>query len=80
MTALFLTPKRFTSAIEDPRHLRNWRMIKIGPSFKNRAIILEGRKRSFLHPLAELEVWDRNHLMICRAAKVLTGKEQEAAE
>jgi hypothetical protein len=55
-------------------------MIKIGPSFKNRAIILEGRKRSFLHPLAELEVWDRNHLMICRAAKVLTGKEQEAAE
>lgn len=52
--------------------LRNWRMMKIGPSFLKLG-------RAVLYPLSELEAWDRKNLVICRAAKVLSEKEREAA-
>ena len=52
--------------------LRNWRMMKIGPSFLKLG-------RAVLYPLSELEAWDRKNLVICRAAKVLAAKEREAA-
>lgn len=51
--------------------LRNWRMMKIGPSFLKLG-------RAVLYPLSELEAWDRKNLVICRAAKGQSEKEREA--
>lgn len=52
--------------------LRNWRMMKIGPSFLTLG-------RAVLYLLAALEARDRKNLVICRAAKVLSENEREAA-
>ncbi len=75
MSSLFLTPeevyKRYRGMISLGT-LRNWRMMKIGPSFLKLG-------RAVLYPLSELEAWDRKNLVICRAAKGLSEKEREAA-
>jgi len=71
----FLTPEevyeRYRGAI-NLGTLRNWRMMKIGPSFLKLG-------RAVLYPLAELEAWDRKNLVICRVAKVPSRNEREAA-
>ena len=51
--------------------LRNWRAMKIGPSFLKIG-------KAVLYPLAELEAWDRKNLVICRATRIPSGKELEA--
>jgi hypothetical protein len=75
MSSLFLTPEevyeRYRGAISLGT-LRNWRMMKIGPSFLKLG-------RAVLYPLAELEAWDRKNLVICRVAKVPSRNEREAA-
>ena len=75
MSSLFLTPEevyeRYRRVISLGT-LRNWRMMKIWPSFLKLG-------RAVLYPLSELEAWDRKNLVICRAAKVLSEKEREAA-
>ncbi|MQB43189.1 DNA-binding protein [Rhizobium sp. ICMP 5592] len=38
--------------------LRNWRGLKIGPSFLKLG-------KSVLYPLAELETWERKNMVIC---------------
>ena len=72
--ALFLTTdevsERYRGEIS-PGTLRNWRAMKIGPSFLKIG-------RAVLYPLAELEAWDRKNLVICRATRVPTGRELEA--
>ena len=42
--------------------LRNWRAMRVGPAFVKIG-------KAVLYPLAELEAWDRNNLVLCRAAK-----------
>jgi hypothetical protein len=54
-----------------PGILRNWRAMRIGPSFLKIG-------RAVLYPLAELEAWDRKNIVICRATRTPTGKELEA--
>lgn len=75
MPFLFLTPaevyERYRGVISLGT-LRNWRMMKTGPSFLKLG-------RAVLYPLAELEAWDRKNLVICRAAKVPSRNEREAA-
>ena len=76
MSSLFLTPQevyeRYRGMISLGT-LRNWRMMKIGPSFLKLG-------RAVLYPLSELEAWDRKNLgVICRAAKGLSEKDREAA-
>jgi hypothetical protein len=75
MSSLFLTPaevyERYRGMISFGT-LRNWRRMKIGPSFLKLG-------RAVLYPLSELEACDRKNLVICRAAKVLSKKEREAA-
>jgi hypothetical protein len=72
--ALFLTTdeasERYRGEIS-PGTLRNWRAMRIGPSFLKIG-------RAVLYPLAELEAWDRKNLVICRAIKLANGKELEA--
>jgi hypothetical protein len=43
--------------------LRNWRAMKIGPSFLKPG-------KTVLYPLAELEAWERKNLVVCRAKKI----------
>lgn len=42
--------------------LRNWRSMRLGPSFVKLG-------KTILSPLAELETWDRQSLVVCRSAK-----------
>ena len=74
MSSPFLTPEevyeRYRGMISLGT-LRNWRMMKIGPSFLKLG-------RAVLYPLSELEAWDRKNLVICRAAKGQSEKEREA--
>jgi hypothetical protein len=51
--------------------LRNWRSIRIGPSF-----IKIGK--AILYPLEELDRWDRRNLVVCRPSRSVTL--EEAAE
>lgn len=44
--------------------LRNWRSMRIGPAF-----VRVGK--SVLYPASELDVWDQNNIVLCRAAKRL---------
>lgn len=46
--------------------LRNWRAMKIGPSF-----VKVGK--AVLYPIDELEAWDLRNRVQCRASKRLTG-------
>ena len=52
--------------------LRNWRSMKIGPSFLKIG-------KAVLYPLAELEAWDRKNLVICRAIRTSSGTELETS-
>ncbi len=45
--------------------LRNWRAMKIGPSF-----VKVGK--AILYPIDELEAWDQTNRVQCRASKRLT--------
>jgi hypothetical protein len=72
---LFLMPDEVSARYRgqiSPGTLRNWRAMKVGPSFLKIG-------RAVLYPLTELEGWDRENLVICRAAKVPNGKELEPA-
>ena len=53
------------------RTLRNWRSMRIGPSF-----IKIGK--AILYPLEELDRWDRRNLVVCRPSRSLPL--EEAAE
>lgn len=46
--------------------LRNWRAMKIGPSFVKIG-------KAVLYPIDELEAWDEKNRVHCRAPKRLTG-------
>jgi hypothetical protein len=72
---LFLMPDEVSARYRgqiSPGTLRNWRAMKVGPSFLKIG-------RAVLYPLTELEGWDRKNLVLCRAAKVPNGKELEPA-
>lgn len=45
--------------------LRNWRAMKIGPSFVKIG-------KAVLYPIDELEAWDEKNRVHCRASKRLT--------
>lgn len=45
--------------------LRNWRAMKIGPSFVKIG-------KAVLYPIEELEAWDEKNTVHCRASKRLT--------
>jgi hypothetical protein len=45
--------------------LRNWRSMRIGPSFVKIG-------KAILYPITELDAWDEQNCVPCRAAKRLT--------
>jgi hypothetical protein len=61
----YLTPdevaERYRGEIS-PGTLRNWRSLRIGPSF-----VKVGK--GVLYPLGELEAWDRKNVVECRASR-----------
>jgi len=64
MESKFLTPEevaeRYRGGIAVGT-LRNWRAMKIGPSFVKIG-------KSVLYPISELEAWDRKNIVACRPA------------
>jgi len=48
--------------------LRNWRAMKIGPSFVKIG-------KAVLYPIVELEAWDETNKIRCRASRRLTGSD-----
>jgi hypothetical protein len=52
--------------------LRNWRTIRIGPSF-----IKIGR--AVLYPVSELDRWDKSNLVVCRPYRSLSLEEYASA-
>lgn len=52
--------------------LRNWRAMKIGPSFVKIG-------KAVLYPIVELDAWDEANKIRCRAARRLTGRDGEQA-
>ncbi|MEJ2623550.1 MAG: helix-turn-helix domain-containing protein [Pseudolabrys sp.] len=52
--------------------LRNWRAMKIGPSF-----VKVGK--AVLYPIVELEAWDQTNKFRCRASRRLTGNDGDRA-
>ena len=52
--------------------LRNWRAMKIGPSF-----VKVGK--AVLYPIEELEAWDETNRVHCRASKRLAGQSGDQA-
>jgi hypothetical protein len=42
--------------------LRNWRAIRVGPAFVK-------IRKAVLYPLAELDAWDKQNLVTCRASR-----------
>jgi hypothetical protein len=65
----FLTPEevseRYRGGIT-PGTLRNWRAMRIGPSF-----VKVGK--SVLYPVEELDAWDERNKVKCRASQRRTG-------
>ena len=63
--AKYLTPdvvsERYRGEIS-PGTLRNWRSLRIGPSF-----VKVGK--GVLYPLGELDAWDRKNVVECRASR-----------
>ncbi len=63
----FLTPeevnKRYRGGVSVGT-LRNWRAMKIGPSFVKIG-------KAVLYPIEELEAWDERNRVHCRASKRL---------
>lgn len=63
----FLTPDEVTERYRggvSVGTLRNWRAMKIGPSFVKIG-------KAVLYPLDELEAWDERNRVQCRASKRL---------
>lgn len=52
--------------------LRNWRTMRIGPSF-----IKIGR--AVLYPVSELDRWDKSNLVVCRSSRSLSLEEYASA-
>ncbi|MBI0433524.1 DNA-binding protein [Roseomonas sp. KE0001] len=50
--------------------LRNWRAMKIGPSFVKIG-------KAVLYPIVELEAWDETNKIHCRASKRSTGSDRD---
>lgn len=48
--------------------LRNWRAMKIGPSFVKIG-------KAVLYPIVELEAWDETNKVRCHASRRLTGSD-----
>ena len=68
--ARFLTPEEVTERYRNSISvgtLRNWRAMKIGPSFVKIG-------KAVLYPIEELEAWDENNRVQCRASKRLDGR------
>lgn len=65
MDSKFLTPEevseRYRSGVSVGT-LRNWRSMKIGPSFVKIG-------KAVLYPVDELEAWDEKNKVNCRASK-----------
>lgn len=69
----FLTPEEVTERYRGEVSvgtLRNWRAMKIGPSFVKIG-------KAVLYPIVELDAWDEANKIRCRAAKRLTGSDGE---
>ncbi|MGD9837801.1 MAG: helix-turn-helix transcriptional regulator [Afipia sp.] len=63
----FLTPEEVTERYREGVSvgtLRNWRAMKIGPSFVKIG-------KAVLYPIEELEAWDERNRVQCRASKRL---------
>jgi hypothetical protein len=63
----FLTPEEVTERYRGGvavGTLRNWRVMKIGPSFVKIG-------KAVLYPIEELEAWDEKNRVQCRASKRL---------
>lgn len=61
----FLTPEEVTERYRggvSVGTLRNWRAMKIGPSFVKIG-------KAVLYPIEELEAWDERNRVQCRASK-----------
>ena len=69
--AIFLTVEevveRYRARVSEGT-LRNWRSMRIGPSF-----IKIGK--AILYPLEELNRWDRRNLIVCRPSRSLPLEE-----
>ena len=50
--------------------LRNWRAMKIGPSFVKIG-------KAVLYPIVELEAWDETNKIRCHASRRLTGSDRD---
>ncbi|RZN33512.1 DNA-binding protein [Bradyrhizobium sp. Leo121] len=49
--------------------LRNWRSMRIGPSFMKIG-------KATLYPLEELDRWDRRNLVVCRPSRLLLWRKR----
>jgi hypothetical protein len=71
----FLTPDEVTERYRggvSAGTLRNWRAMKIGPSFVKIG-------KAVLYPLEELEAWDKGNRVQCRNAKRLNEHPDDRA-
>jgi hypothetical protein len=74
-----MTDKKFLTAEEVSERyrgevtvgtLRNWRAMRIGPAFLKIG-------KAVLYPVAELESWDEENLVRCRASRCFTVAEDD---
>lgn len=72
----FLTPEevaeRYRGGISVGT-LRNWRAMRVGPSFVKIG-------KAVLYPIKELDAWDENNWVQCRASKRLSQQVDDRAE
>jgi hypothetical protein len=71
----FLTPEEVSQRYRGEitvGTLRNWRSMRIGPSFVKIG-------KAVLYPVEELDAWDKQNTVICRAAKGQYVREREGA-
>jgi len=69
----FLTPEEVTERYRggvSVGTLRNWRAMKIGPSFVKIG-------KAVLYPIDELEAWDEKNRVQCRAQKGIAGNTRD---
>lgn len=70
MNNKFLTPEEVSERYRggvSVGTLRNWRAMKIGPSFVKIG-------KAVLYPIDELEAWDERNRVICRPSRRLTER------
>ena len=71
----FLTPEEVSERYRGGVSLgtlRNWRSMRIGPTFVKIG-------KAVLYPIDELEAWDQNNTVTCRASKRLSAETQDGA-